>query len=717
MRANPKGAVAGGWFLKLIPRSLSSRCLLAVMVGGVLGITWGEGAGFLQPLADLFVRMMTLVVLPFMVLEVVTCLADLKPTGRRMLLRQGGWILLGLLGLAVVTVCVLPLMLPPLLSSPLFEPQILEKPQGAEVWSFLIPGNIFAALATGNFAGAAFCSAVVGLVLQKMPGREPVLAILRPLQALGLSLLNWVAQKVSPWGIFALTATTLSQREAVNLERLTGFVSMMAVALLVVGGLILPGLVAGLTRLGWGEWWRILRAPLILVACTGQVFLSIPIVFASLRTEVWNSLPGKGKEEGLEAAEAFVILGFSLFSLGKWILLVFLPFAAWYYDSPIGLAEILRTLLTAIPASNGGVYLAIVQELPRLGLPIGLGNFYLLNYAWAARCRDVLTLVGTLAGAVLLCAYAKGQLQLRIARWAGWLAVGSMAGLLAGVAVHRFLAQTLKDSQGTRQIVLGRSSVVEGPSPVRLTTPPEPAPPTLAGIQTRGVLRVGLLEHSVPWAYSNGEGVLVGYDVDLVKALADSMKVRLILVPGTLGQLRLWLEEQRVDLVGGGIPASTILGRVKFQHTGYEQTCLALLVEDRKMAALPGRLQSGTLRLDRSEAVSFSPELERAVKAQFSPRADGASMVFLPRSQQDDRADFHRDADAILTTAEAGSAYAVLYPQYSMVPAFEKNLGMEVGFVTETTDEKFLLFLENWIDTSRNLGLFLRLRRHWLEFR
>lgn len=717
MKANPKGAVAGGWLLKLIPRSTSSRCLLAVVFGGGVGLFWREGAHPLQPLADLFVRMMTLVVFPFMILEVVTCLADMKSKSRSILLRQGGWILLGLLSLAVVAVCALPAMLPPLLSSPLFDPQILEKPQGVEALSFLIPGNIFEALAMGNFAGTAFCSAIVGLVLQKMPGRDPVLAILRPLQALGLSLLNWVVQKVSPWGIFALTATTLSQREAVNLERLTGFVSMMAVALLVIGGLILPGLVAGLTPVSWGHWWRILKTPLILVACTGQVFLSIPIVFTSLRTEVWDSLPGKGKKEGLAAAEAFVILGYSLFSLGEWILLVFVPFAGWYYDTPIGLAEILRTLMTAIPASIGGVYLAIVQELTRLGLPIGLGNFYLLNYAWAARCGRVLTLVGTLTGAVLLCAHAKGQLQLQTARLAGWLAIGSLAGLFAGAAVHRVLAETLKDSQGTRQIVLGRSSVVEGLSPVRLTTPPEPAPPTLAGIQARGVLRVGLLEHSVPWAYFNGKGVLVGYDVDLVKALADSMKVRLVLVPGTLVQLRLWLEEQRVDMVGGGIAASTILGRVKLQHTGYEQTCLALLVEDRKMAALPGRLQSGTLRLDRSQAISFSPELERAVKAQLSPRTGGASMVFLPRFQQNDRADFHRDSDAILTTAEAGSAYAVLHPQYSMVPAFEKKLGMEVGFVTETTDEKFLLFLENWIDTSRNLGFFLRLRRHWLEFR
>lgn len=715
-----KKTTASGWIQKMIPRSLGARCLLAVLLGGVVGMRWGEGAGLLKPLADLFVRTMTLVVLPFMVVEIITCLADLKAAGRRMLLRQGGWIVLGLLALAAAAVCLMPGMLPPLLSSPLFDPQVLEKSEKTGMLFFLIPENIFAALAAGNFAAAAFCSTVIGLVLQRIPGREAVLALLRPLRTLGLSVLTWVAETVSPIGIFAMTATSLGHREAVNLERLVGYLAMEAVGLVVLGGFILPGLVAGLTRIGWMHWWRIVKAPLILVACTGQVFSSVPIVFSSLRTEVWDPAPGKAGESGFEAAKVFVILGFSLFSLGKWVLLAFLPFAAWYYDAPMGVGEIFRTLLTAIPASIGGVYLAIVQELPRLGLPVGLGNFYLFSYAWAARCGDVLTLFGTLAGAVLLCAYAKGQVRLQPGRLVLWLAGGTVVGLVVGVAVHRVLSNALKDSQGTRQIVMLRGSVVKGPAPVCLAAPPEPAPPTLAGIQARGVLRAALLQHSVPWAYLNGAGELVGYDVDLLKALAESMKVRLEVVTGTRNQLRNWLEEKRVDVVAGGILASTISGWNKLQYVGYEDAHLALLVEDGKVSEVQELLRNGAskeLRLDLSEAVTHASELEWAIKSQISDGREDSCTVTLSRSSPADVLELGGRSHGILTTAEGGSAQAVLHPQFSMVPAFGKRLTVVVGLVTETSDDKFLLFLENWVDTNQNLGLFLRLRRHWLEFK
>ena len=705
---------------KLVPASLAARCLWAVILGAVVGIAWGDGADSLQPLADLFVRLSTLVVLPFMVVEVITCLGDLNPAGRSMLLRQGGWIILGLLALAVGMVCLLPWMLPPLLSSPLFDPQILEKPARVGVLSFLIPENFFAALASGNFAAAAFCSAVIGLALQKMPARESVLALLRPVRALSLGLVTWVAEKVSPFGIFAMTATTLGHRETVQLERLLGFVALVAVGLLITGLFFLPGTVVGSTRVTWRHWWRACQAPLVLVACTGQVFLSLPLVLTSLQEEIWNRMPGRNRAEDFDAVKAFVILGFSLFSFGKWALLVFVPFAAWYYDAPLHAAETLRMLVTAIPASVGGVYLAIVQELPRLGLPAALGNLYLLNYAWAARCGDVLTLLATLAGAVLLCAWGRGGVQVRPGRLALFLGGGVLAGVLAGGAAHRLLSEALKDSQGTREIVMRRGSIVEGPEPVRRTTPPEPAPPTLAGIQARGVLRAGLLLGSAPWVYQNGRGELVGYDVDLLKALAQSLRLRLEVVAGEGNQLRRWLDEERIDCALGGVPGSSILGWEKLQHTGYEMTCLALVVDDRKLAEVQDRMESETdapLKLGRAEAISLSPELERAVKAQLPTRAGGSQVALLTRDSKESIGEVNLRSDAILTTAEGGSAYAVLHPQYSMVPAFGKRMTMEVGFVTETKDQAFLLFLENWVETNRNLGLFLRLRRHWLEFR
>ena len=704
----------------LVPKSLAARCVWAVGLGVAFATLWGAGVHHLQPLADLFVRMTVLVVLPFMALEVITCLAHLSPSGRKMLLRQGGGIFLGLLVLAVGVVCFLPRMLPPLLSSPLFDPQILEKPERVNVFTFLIPENIFAALAAGNFSAVAFCSAVVGLALQSMPGRDSVLGVVRPIRDLGLSLVTWVAQNVSPFGIFAMTATTLGHRGAANLERLVGFAALMAVALLVLGGFFLPGLVLGGTKLTWRQWWRASQAPLVLVACTGQVILSLPLVLANLQAQIWGPWGGKNRTADFDAVQAFVILGFSLLSLGKWILLLFIPFAGWYYDAPLSVAETLRMLITAIPASVGGVYLAIVQELPRLGLPAALGNLYLLNYAWAARCGDLLTLLGTMAGAILLCAHLRGKFRLQTGRLLLFVAGGVFSALVTGGSMYHLLNDALKNSQGTRAIVLQRGSIVEGPEPTRRKAPPEPAPVTLAGIQARGVLRAGLLQESVPWVYQNGRGNLVGYDVDLMKALGQSLSVRVEVVLGSRQQLCLWLDESRIDCAAGGIPAGSMLGRRDLQNTGYENCWLALLVEDQRMAEVQTRLEKETdapLLLDQIESITMVPELERAVKALLSTDKGGFQVSYLQRDPDQPPGQPNPRPDAILSTAEGGSAYAVLYPQYSLLPVFGKKLAMEVELATETKDQAFLDFLRHWVETNRNLGLMFNLRRHWLEFR
>jgi len=213
---------------------------------------------------------------------------------------------------------------------------------------------------------------------------------------------------------------------------------------------------------------------------------------------------------------------------------------------------------------------------------------------------------------------------------------------------------------------------------------------------------------------------LVGYDVDLLKALAGSMKVRLEVILGNRNQLQLWLEEKRVDVAAGGILASTISNWEKLQYVGYENAHLALLVEDAKVSEVQEMLQSGAskeLRLNLSETLSRAPELEWAIKSQLSRgREDSCTVTFCRVSPASD-GEVGGLAHGILTTAEGGSAEAVLYPRFSMVPAFGKRLAVAVGLVAETSDDKFRLFLENWVDTNRNLGLFLRLRRHWLEFR
>ncbi|HEY6131640.1 MAG TPA: transporter substrate-binding domain-containing protein, partial [Halioglobus sp.] len=63
------------------------------------------------------------------------------------------------------------------------------------------------------------------------------------------------------------------------------------------------------------------------------------------------------------------------------------------------------------------------------------------------------------------------------------------------------------------------------------------------------VLKVGMSGNQPPMTMTNREGGLMGFDVDLAKALAVAMKVELEIKPMPFGDLMAALEKNEIDMV------------------------------------------------------------------------------------------------------------------------------------------------------------------------
>jgi hypothetical protein len=72
--------------------------------------------------------------------------------------------------------------------------------------------------------------------------------------------------------------------------------------------------------------------------------------------------------------------------------------------------------------------------------------------------------------------------------------------------------------------------------------------------------------------------------------------------------------------------------------------------------------------------------------------------------------------DALLTSAEAGSAFAVVHPDTTMLPIFGRDLSADIVLVFSNNDEALLDFVSGWILENQNLDLLERLRSHWILF-
>ncbi len=71
-------------------------------------------------------------------------------------------------------------------------------------------------------------------------------------------------------------------------------------------------------------------------------------------------------------------------------------------------------------------------------------------------------------------------------------------------------------------------------------------------------------------------------------------------------------------------------------------------------------------------------------------------------------------ADALIISAEAGSAWTLLYPDYEVVLPFPDYARWSLTYVTGSDDPGFLRYLDLWIELVRNEGMVTRLHDHWM---
>ena len=672
-------------------------------------------------MGDILIRSMTMLSLPFLVLEITGSLAVLSPVAASRLFRRGAWVLIGIVMLGSTAVVTAPMVLPRLVSSPLFHPSILTDRSELDVIATLLPSNLFMAFARGNYAGLAIVSTIVGLAIHRLPERDAILLIVQPLRLLINKIMGWVVRGLSPAGTLAIVAKAVGTLDSNDLQRMTGLIVTMLVPSMVFLLVVIPGCLNGLLGIHPRQFLRAIRGPMVLAVSIGNLPFVLPTLQESIRMEIQkHRTPNADMEANFAGMEAFVLLSFTVVSLGKILCLAFIPFAAWYFDMPISPAKTFRMLLTGLPSISGGTYFALTAELRGLGLPEGLASFYFVNHAWMSRLADAVTLATAFAGSLFISL----PIRARMPRLAGLVVLTGATSLGFGILGHAILKRTLHESNRAASTILDRRLMATNTA---ISTPPadsvsKAGPVTSTAIRERGVLRAGLRGPQPPWIYRNRAGEWVGYDVEMMAWLAQSLGVGLELWTLDREGLESRLTEGRIDLVLGGIEGSGMRNSVRFQPIYYEQVHLALLTSDEHAPRLQMKLQPTS-----SERVTFACEslkqlsydLKQTIRHQIRPgtAADG-SVLFRNFIQWDQALNgLGTEYDAVVSSAEEGSALAVLHPQLIMIPAFGGKLKNQMSLLIRESDSEWAAYLQDWLFENNLLGNLDRIRNHWLWFR
>jgi ABC-type amino acid transport substrate-binding protein len=238
---------------------------------------------------------------------------------------------------------------------------------------------------------------------------------------------------------------------------------------------------------------------------------------------------------------------------------------------------------------------------------------------------------------------------------------------------------------------------------------PATALPPLETINARQVLRVGYLPDSLPFAFFNHRGDLVGFDIELAHRLAREMGVTLAFVPVDRERLAEQLAQGYCDLVMSGVAVTTNRARDVLFSDSYLDETLAFVVPDDqrdRFESWDAIRDRGALTIDVLDVPYYVNKLHDLLpRAVIQVRAAGIEALFNQPSAH---------ADAFALPAERGSAWTLIYPAYSVVVPGPDPIRVPLAYPIAKHDQPLAAFVNTWIALKRKDGTLDAAYKHWI---
>ncbi|KKI89917.1 glutamate:protein symporter [Bacillus sp. SA1-12] len=357
-----------------------------ILIGLILGIIVGaifygneQVASYLQPIGDIFLRLIKMIVIPIVISSIIVGVASVGDTKK--LGRLGGKTILYfeiittiaiILGLAVANIFQpgagvdMGAIQKTDINSYVETSEEVESHGIAETFVNIVPSNIFTAFIEGDMLAIIFFSVLFGFALTAIGERgKPVLAFFQGTADAMFYMTNQI-MKFAPFGVFALIGVTISKFGLASLIPLGKLVITvyLTMAFFIV---VVLGLVAKMAGVNIFQFLRIIKDELLLAYSTASSESVLPRIMEKME-----------KFGCPKAISSFVIpTGYS-FNLDGSTLYQALAavFIAQMYGIDLSLSQQISLLLVLMVTSKGiagvpGVsFVVLLATLGTVGIPI-----------------------------------------------------------------------------------------------------------------------------------------------------------------------------------------------------------------------------------------------------------------------------------------------------------------------------------------------------------
>lgn len=421
--------------------SLQSKIIAGLCAGAVAGwiarrveaIAWVVTC--LEPFGTIFIRLISMVVLPLVIASLFTGVASLgdprrlgRIGGRTLIYFLGTTILGAIIGVAVALAAGAGAGLDPSVRDAIanrFESagttaqsNVADVPGLMQTLIAIVPPNPIAAAAEGDLLATIFVVIVFGAAATTVDAarRQPLVAFFEAVNDVAMVVIRWL-MRLAPAGVCLLIAATVL-RSGADLLR-----SLAVYALIVVAGLVIHVAIVLLPVLTWGagvslgQFVRAVADPLLLAFSTSSSSVTLPVSMAAAQERL--GVPNEIASFVLPTGTTLNKNGAAVYKAATAV------FLANLYGLPLHPGTILTIVLTTVVASSAGAGVpgsSLVTTLIVLNA-IGLGPNAAAGIALVAgidrpldMCRSTVNTFSNLVGTVLVARTERAAPAVQTAR-------------------------------------------------------------------------------------------------------------------------------------------------------------------------------------------------------------------------------------------------------------------------------------------------------------
>ncbi|MHC4128190.1 MAG: cation:dicarboxylate symporter family transporter [Planctomycetota bacterium] len=689
---------------------LSAQILIGLLAGIAAGIVLGELSAGLKIVGDAFIALLQMTVLPYVMFALVANIGGLTWAEAKRLAARGGVLLLIFWGIGLSMIVLMPLAFPDLRSASFFSTSLVEQPPRIDLLGLYIPANPFHSLANNVVPAVVLFSIALGAALMNVPGKEAVIDLLSVFTT-ALMRVNLFVVRLTPLGVFALAASVTGTLTLEEFSRLQAYLITYILAALLLTFCILPMLLAAWTPFSYRQILRCARDPLVTAFTTGSLFIVLPMLTERIRALFADHRAG-GKD-GPHFVDVLLPVAYSFPTLGKLLSLLFIPFAAWFSGHQLTAGQYPALLPSGLLSYFGSTNMAQPFLLDLMRLPSDLFQLFIIARVFCERFGTLTSSMYLLVFTILTTCALVGAMKLQRGRIVGFLGVAVVLTFAAVVSTRVYLSAALEGTYDKDKLIEQMQLLVDpvkavvlaeaGPNPVPLRS----GQSRLERIRQRGILRVGHRE-MLPFSYRNIRDELVGFDIEMAHRLADELGVTLEFVPIDIHRVAEHLDADHCDVVMSGVAATTPRFEQMEFSTSYLDATLALVVPDHRRHDFSKGQKILAMEAVRVGLIGEAYWLRKL-------RGMAPNVEFVPlESEREFFENPDLRLDAIVTSAEGGSAWTLVYPDYQVVIPDGHVIKQPLGYPVARGEWELKSLLDQWVALKAKDGAIERAYAHWI---